>query len=88
MGRKHHRVLSAILDGPVSGNLHWRDIESMLCHLGAQIEPGHGARLRVSLNGVDGTLHVPHHTGVCNKHDLRHLRDFLLSAGVSISSIN
>lgn len=87
MGRKHHRVLSAILDGPVSGNIHWREIESLLRHLGAQIEPGHGARMRVVLNGVEGTLHVPHHSGVCDKNDVRHLRDFLNEAGVSMSSV-
>ena len=87
MSRKHHRVLSAVLEGPVSGNIHWREIESMIRHLGAVIEPGHGARMRVVLNGVEGTLHVPHHSGVCDKHDLRHLRDFLLSAGVSMSSL-
>lgn len=86
MSRKHDRVLSAILQGPVSGNIHWREVESLLLNLGATVEPGHGARLRVMLNGIDGTLHYPHHTGVCGKHDIRHVRDFLLSAGISLSS--
>lgn len=86
MSHKHQRILSSILEGPVSGNIHWRDIESLLHHLSAVIEPGHGARKRVTLNGVEGTLHVPHHSGVCDKHDLRHLRDFLLSAGITISA--
>lgn len=87
MSHKHHRILSTILEGPVSGNIHWREVESLLHHLNAVIEPGHGARMRVILNGVDGTLHVPHHSGVCDKHDLRHLRDFLMSAGVTMTSI-
>jgi len=86
MSRKHNRILSAILAGPVSGNIHWRDVESLLHHLNATIEPGHGARMRIILNGVDGTLHHPHHSGVCDKHDLRHLRDFLISAGVTLTS--
>ena len=86
MSHKHERILSSILAGPVSGNIHWREVESLLHHLNATIEPGHGARKRVILNGVDGTLHVPHHTGVCDKHDLRHLRGFLISAGVSMTS--
>ena len=87
MSRRHNRVLSAVLEGPISGNIHWREIESLIRHLGAVIEPGHGARMRVMLNGVEGTLHVPHHSGVCDKHDLRHLRDFLVSAGVSMRSL-
>ncbi len=87
MGRKHHRVLAAILDGPVSGNIHWREIESLLNHLGAEIEPAHGARMRVILNGIEGTLRVPHHSGVCDKNDVRHLRDFLLGAGIDMQSL-
>jgi hypothetical protein len=82
MSQKHRRVLSAIFQDHVSGNLHWREIESLLNHLGAVVEPAHGARLRVQLNGVQGTLHRPHHSGVCEKHDIRHLREFLVQAGV------
>lgn len=83
MSQKHQRVLGAIMQEPISGNIHWREVESLLHHLGAQIEPGHGARMRVLLNGVEGTLHRPHHSGVCGKHDIRHLREFLASAGVT-----
>jgi hypothetical protein len=86
MSQKHQRVLSAIMQEPIGGNIHWREVESLLHHLGAQIEPGHGARMRVVLNGVEGTLHRPHHSGVCGKHDIRHLREFLASAGITSSS--
>lgn len=86
MGQKYERILNAILQEPVSGNLHWREVESLLHHLGATIEPGHGARLKVELNGCEGTLHRPHHSGVCSKHDIRHLREYLLTAGVGESS--
>jgi len=86
MSHKYHRVLGAILDGPVSGNIHWREILSLLKHLNAQIEPGHGARMRVRLNGIEGTLRHPHHSGVCDKNDLRHLREFLLTAGITQQS--
>jgi hypothetical protein len=82
MSQKHKRLLQAILQEPVSGNIHWRELESLVQHLGGTIEPGHGARLRVTLNGVQGTLHRPHHSGVCDKHDIRHFREFLIAAGV------
>lgn len=82
MSHKHARVLEAIFHDPVSGNIHMREVESLLHHLGATIESGHGARARVVLNGVEGTLHRPHHSGVCEKHDIRHLREYLASCGI------
>ncbi len=85
MSHKHDRVLNAIFKEPLSGNIHWRDVESLLNYLGAAVEPGHGARMRVVLNGVEGTLHRPHHGGVCPKHDVRHLREYLVAAGVNPS---
>lgn len=83
MSHKHQRLLQAILQEPVSGNIHWREVESLLHHLGATLEPGQGARFRVLLNGVEGTLHRPHHGGVCGKQEIRHLREYLVAAGIS-----
>ena len=83
MSQKHERILQSIMQEPVSGNVHWREVESLLIHLGAVIEPGHGARLKIMLNGVEGTLHRPHHSGVCSKQDIRHLRDYLNRVGMS-----
>jgi hypothetical protein len=39
--------------------------------------------LHVSLNGRDGVVHRPHHSGVCAKQEVRHLRQYLASAGVT-----
>jgi hypothetical protein len=82
MSHNHNRLLQTILEEPLGANIHWRDVESLLRHLGAAIEPGHGARMKIELNGVIGTLHRPHHSGVCSKQDIRHIRDFLTEAGV------
>ncbi len=87
MSHKHERLLHSIMHEPVSGNIHWREVESLLLHLGATIEPGHGARMRALLNGVEGTLHRPHHGGVCEKQNVRHVRDFLLAAGVHVPAV-
>jgi hypothetical protein len=86
MGQKYARLLHAILEEPVSGNIHWREVESLLQHLGARIEAGHGARMKVVLNGVEGTLHHPHHSGICSKQDIRHLREYLTHAGIGTST--
>lgn len=85
MSHKHERLLQAIFHEPVSGNIHWREVESLLHHLGATVDPLQGARLRVMLNGVEGVLHRPHHSNVCTKQEIRHLRDFLASARVTVA---
>ncbi len=84
MSHKHESLLYAIFKGPVSGNVHWREIESLLIHLGAQLAPHHGANFRVELNGVEGFLHRPHNNNTCTKQELRHVCDYLASAGVGL----
>ena len=86
MSRKHKRILKSIFTEPVSGNLHWREVESLLRHLGAEVQSTHGARLTVKLNKAEGQLHRPHHSGSLSKHDVRHLREFLAHAGVTLST--
>lgn len=78
-------LLRVISQDPISGNIHWREVESLLHHLGASVEPSHGARFRVVLNKVEGILHHPHHGNVCSKQDIKHLREYLAQAGVSPS---
>ena len=50
MSHKHKNVLQAIYHDPVSANIQWREVESLLHHLGADIEPSYGARFRIVLN--------------------------------------
>lgn len=83
MGQKHTNLLRSILHDAPSANTHWREIEAMLHHVGAEIEPSHGARFKVTLNGVTDFLHHPHHSSVCSRDLIKHLRDFLTHAGVS-----
>jgi hypothetical protein len=87
MSHKHESLLRSIFAGPASGNVHWREVESMLTHLGARVEPHHGASFRVVLNGVEGFLHRPHNSNTCTKQELRHVRDYLASAGVTLSQL-
>lgn len=86
MSHKHAHLLRAIFTDPVSGNIHWREIESLLNHLGAQIETGHGARFRIVLNRVEFYLHHPHNSNTCSKQDIKLLREHLSHAGISLSS--
>jgi hypothetical protein len=82
---RHLNLLNLIFQEPVSANIHLREIESLLHHLGAKIEPSHGARFRVALNGVEFILHRPHHGNEFSKHDIKELREYLTKAGINPS---
>jgi hypothetical protein len=85
MSRRHIQLIRTIFHDPPSGNVHWREIESLLKHVGAELEPISGARIRVKLNRMEGVLHRPHHSNVLDGSSLQHLREFLARGGVTPS---
>lgn len=85
MSHKQTSLLRAIFQDSRSANIQWREVESLLNHLGAHLEASHGARFKVTLNGVTDFLHHPHHSNECTREHIKHLREFLLNAGVSLS---
>jgi hypothetical protein len=82
---RHFNLLQAIFKDQVSSNIHWREVESLLHHLGATIVPTHGARFRVVLNDIEIILHHPHHSNEFTKQDIKLLRGFLTNAGITPS---
>ncbi len=86
MSHKHAHLMRSIFQDPLSANIHWREIESLLLHLGADIEPSHGARFKITLNKVEGFLHHPHNSSTCSKTDIKALRELLTHAGVTLSA--
>jgi len=86
MSHKHAHLLRSIFTDPPSANIHWREIESLLHHLGAEVEPSHGARFRIVLNGKEAFLHHPHNSSTCSKQDVKLIREMLAHAGVTLSS--
>jgi hypothetical protein len=85
MSRHHTNLLRSIFHDPPSANLHWRDVESLLKHVGASLEPISGARIRVKLNRMEGVLHRPHHSNVLDSSSLLHVRELLARGGVTPS---
>jgi hypothetical protein len=85
MSHKHRNVLNAIFHDPISANIQWREVESLLNHLGALVEPSHGARFRVVLNKREFFLHHPHHGNDFGKAEIKYLRECLASAGATPS---
>lgn len=85
MSRHHTHLIRSIFQDPPPHNLHWRDIESLLRHVGAQVEPVSGTRVRVALNRMEDVLHRPHGDEV-DRPSLLHVRAFLGRAGVTPAS--
>lgn len=85
MSHKHEQLLQTIFHDPISGNIHWREVESLLGHLGADIEPLSGARIRVKLGKMEGILHRPHHGNTLDRHAVQHLRELLARGGATPS---
>ncbi|HVF62457.1 MAG TPA: type II toxin-antitoxin system HicA family toxin [Casimicrobiaceae bacterium] len=85
MSKKHENLLRAIFHDPVSANIHWREVESLLTHLGSSMESLPGARVRVKLNGHEGILHRPHRGNTLGRPDIHHLREYLSSASATPS---
>jgi len=85
MSHKHAHLLHALFQDPVSSNIHWREVESLLAHLGAEVESLSGSRVRVVLNKVEGILHRPHHSSECGRQEIKHIREYLASARVTPS---
>lgn len=86
MSHKHLHLLQGIYRDPPGANIHWREIESLLVHLGANIESAHGSRFRIVLNKVEVLLHHPHNSSTCSKQEIKQIREFLARAGVTLSS--
>lgn len=83
MSHKHEQLIRTIFRDPVSGNIHWRDVESLLHHLGASVEQLPGARIRVLLNRAEGILHRPHRGNTLDRSGVQHLREYLARAGAT-----
>ncbi len=86
MGHKHLALLRTIFQDPLPANIHWRELESLLHHLGASLEPSHGARFKVTLNTAVDYLHHPHHNSECSRELMKQVREFLGHAGISPST--
>ena len=86
MSHKHENLIQTIFRDPISANIHWREVESLLNHLGAVIEQLSGARMRVKLNSYEDVLHRPGHSATLGRQDIKTLREFLGRARITPSA--
>ncbi|MYI93668.1 type II toxin-antitoxin system HicA family toxin, partial [Candidatus Poribacteria bacterium] len=74
MNKRHRRTLDVIFAQPISGNIKWRNVESLLKNLGAIITERAGSRVAVSLNNCIAVFHRPHPNPNMDKGAVRDLR--------------
>lgn len=86
MSHKYAALIRSIFHDPAPANIHWREIESLLHHLGAEVEGHHGARFRILLNRHEFFFHHLHNSNTCSKQSIKDLREFLGRSGVTPSS--
>lgn len=86
MSSHHANLIRLIFEDPPSHNVHWRDVESLLLHVGATVESLSGARVKATMGRAEAILHRPHHhANELDKQGLVHLREFLARCGVTPS---
>ena len=84
VSNRHRRTWEAVFADPVRADIAWRDVETLLVALGAEITEGSGSRVRVRLNSEASVFHRPHPRKEMVKGAVRSLREFLGKAGVSV----
>ncbi|MBM3239374.1 type II toxin-antitoxin system HicA family toxin [Candidatus Poribacteria bacterium] len=83
MNKRHRKTLNAIFAQPTSGNIKWREVESLLRCLGAVISERAGSRVAAQFNNRVAVFHRPHPSPNMDKGAVRDLRRFLESAGIT-----
>lgn len=83
MKRKHQRTLELIFSLPTSANIQWRDIESLLVELGAEVSEREGSRVAVVLWGEVRVFHRPHPSPDTDKGAVASIRKWLEQQGVA-----
>ena len=84
LSRKQQKTLSLIFEDPIRSDVSWKDIESLLIALGAEISQGRGSRVRIYLNKTRAVFHRPHPKKETDRGALKSMRRFLTEAGVKL----
>jgi len=81
--RNHLATLELIFARPATGNVKWRDVESLLRALGAALEEAEGSRVTVRLFGEVRVAHRPHPSPDTDQGAVAGMRKWLEINGVT-----
>ena len=82
MKTKHAKTLKLIYSKPISANIQWRDIESLLISLGAEISEREGWRVLIKLFDERRVFHRPHPSPNTDKGAVEAVKKWLQVNGV------
>ena len=82
LGREHSHTLQKIFQHPLSHNIEWRLVRTLIEAIGSVTEE-HNGRLHVTINDESLTLHRPMDKDMADAQTLLTLRHFLERAGIT-----
>lgn len=65
----------------VNGGLHWKKVEALLKHLGAEVYEGRGSTVTFVLGGRKLTVDRPHPRRECGTGLVKRVKDYLEALG-------
>ena len=77
MNSKHRKTLMTVFSDPVSRNLEWRRIESLLLAVGCELIEGQGSRIAFKRGDLRADFHRPHPGKEAKPYQVRAAREFL-----------
>jgi hypothetical protein len=78
------KTLQKVLSDPVSGNIPWARIESMLKAAGCQVIEGAGSSVTFEHGGMKMTLHRPHPGKEALRYRVLAVREFVARMGIKL----
>ena len=78
----HRKTLERVLTDPVSGNMDWSRIESMLKAAGCRVVEGPGSSVTFEYGGRKMTLHRPHPGKEALRYRVLAVREFIERMGI------
>lgn len=81
MNHRHRKIVHSIFAHPIPANLDFKEVESTLKELGADIEERAGSRIAVTLKGRTVLFHHANHS--LPKDEVVQIRRFLIDCGIA-----
>ena len=82
MNGTNRKTLARVLANPVSGNIEWARIESMLKAAGCRVVEGAGSSVTFEFGGRKMTLHRPHLGKEALRYRVLAVREFVERMGI------
>ena len=83
MNSKHRKTLKTVFSDPISGNLPWGDIESLLVAIGCNVVEGSGSSVTFEKDGRRAYFHRPHPQREALIYRVKAVREFLMKLEIT-----